>query len=137
MTAKEYLSRARSADRRINAKNRELHGLRLNVAQMGAQSNSERVQRSSSGDGMKIVDKIIDLQNEINGEIDALVELKKEIRGKINQLGDERYITVLTDYYINCMTWEQVAISSYFDLRYVYKLHGRALQSFRDKFGMN
>lgn len=137
MTAKEYLSRARSADKRINAKNRELHGLRQNIAQLGAQSKSERVQRSSSGDSMKIVDKIIDLQNEINREIDNLVDLKKEIREKINQLTDERYITVLTDYYINCKTWEQVAISSNFDLRYVYKLHGRALQSFREKFGMN
>ncbi len=136
MTAKEYLSRARSADKRINAKNRELHGLRQNIAQLGAQSKSERVQRSSSGDSMKIVDKIIDLQNEINREIDNLVDLKKEIRGKINQLTDERYITVLTDYYINCKTWEDVAENNKYSVRHALRLHGWALKEFRKKFNL-
>ena len=136
-SAKEYLNSVRLADRRIKIKIEELHQLQLNVDQIIPQTTGERVQSSNKGSFTKTVDKIVDLQNKINSEIDSLLELKSEVRNKINQLSDERFIVVLTDYYINCKTWEQVAKDNYFNSRYVYKLHGQALQDFREKFGMN
>lgn len=135
-SAKEYLNSVRLADRRIKIKIEELHQLQLNVDQIIPQTTGERVQSSNKGNFTKTVDKIVDLQNKINSEIDSLLELKSEVRNKINQLSDERFIVVLTDYYINCKTWEQVAKDNNYTDRHVYRLHGLALQNFRKKFNM-
>lgn len=128
--AKEYLNSVRLADKRIKIKNEELHQLQLNIAQTSPQSTGERVQSSNKSSFTQTVDKIVDLQAEISSEIDSLVELKAEARNQINQLSDERFIIVLTDYYINCKTWEQVAKDNGYSLRYIFKLHGKALRTF-------
>ena len=133
MTAKEYLNRVRFADTSINTKSDELYHLKLKSLQLSPQSNGERVQSSSvGGDFTRIIDKIVLLQDTINAEIDELVELKQNARNLISKLTDVRYQTVLTEYYINHKKWEQVADIMNYDLRYVYKVHGRALQLFSE-----
>lgn len=134
MTAKEYLNSVRNADKLINLKNDELYYLSLKFAQISSQTITDRVLSSNSTDAMKIIDKIIDLEKEINTDIDNLVDLKKEARKKINKLSDSRYIAVLTEYYINCKTWGQVAKDTGYDLRWVYRLHSKALQAFSKIF---
>lgn len=117
----------------INTKSNELYHLKLKSLQVSPQSKGERVQSSSGGgDFTTIIDRIVDLQNKINQEIDELVKLKDNARTLIHKLTDRRYQTVLTEYYINHKTWEQVADIMDYDLRYVYKVHGRALQVFSE-----
>lgn len=131
MNAKEYLNRVRFADISINTKNDELYHLKLKSLQVSPQSQGERVQSSGSGgDFTKIIDKIFLLQDKINEEVDQLVELKEQARALIHMLTDERYKTVLTEYYLNHKTWEQVADCMNYDLRWVYRIHGRALKEF-------
>lgn len=133
LNAKEYLNRVRFADISINTRSDELYHLKLKSLQVSPQSQGERVQSSGSGgDFTKIIDKIVLLQDKINEEIDLLVELKEQARTLIHMLTDERYKTVLTEYYLNHKTWEQVADCMNYDLRYVYKVHGRALQAFSE-----
>lgn len=134
MTAKEYLNAVRLINKRINVKSDELYHLQMNIARISPQTTNDRVQSSSDNDPMKIVDKIVDLRNEINAEIDELVDLKIAVRAKINQLSDERFVIILTDYYINCKTWEQVATDNHYDIRYVFKLHDHALMEFEKNF---
>lgn len=131
MNAKEYLNRVRFADISINTKSDELYHLKLKSLQVSPQSQSERVQSSGSGgDFTKIIDKIFLLQDKINEEVDRLVELKDQARTLIHRLTDERYKTVLTEYYLNHKTWEQVANCMNYDLRWVYRIHGKALKEF-------
>lgn len=131
LNAKEYLNRVRFADISINTKNDELYHLKLKSLQVSPQSQSEKVQSSGSGgDFTKIIDKIILLQDKINEEIDLLVELKEQARTLIHRLTDERYKAVLTEYYLNHKTWEQVADCMNYDLRWVYRIHGKALKEF-------
>lgn len=134
ISAKEYLKSIRTLDMAIKVKEEELYRLKLNIASLAPQTTGERVMNSSTTDMMSTVDKIVDMQAVINAEIDRLVNLKEEARSKINQLKDTRYVSLLTDYYINCKTWEQVAEDMGYDLRWVYRLHGRALQSFSKIF---
>ena len=101
MTVKDYLYSVRVSDKLIRTKEHELSKLRLNIAQVSVKQN-EPVKTSGVNDPMRIVDRIADLQAEINREIDNLVRLKTEIRSKINALDDYRYIAILTEYYINC-----------------------------------
>lgn len=131
MNAKEYLNCVRFADISINTKSDELYHLKLKSLQVSPQSQGERVRSSGSGgDFTKIIDKIVLLQEKINEEIDQLVELKKQARTLIHMLTDERYKTVLTEYYLNHKTWEQVADCMNYDLRWVYRIHGKALKEF-------
>lgn len=131
LNAKEYLNRVRFADISINTKNDELYHLKLKSLQVSPQSQGERVQSSGSGgDFTKIIDKIVLLQAKINEEVDQLVELKEQARTLIHMLTDERYKTVLTEYYLNHKTWEQVADCMNYDLRWVYRIHGKALKEF-------
>ncbi|MCI5617918.1 MAG: DUF1492 domain-containing protein [Ruminococcus sp.] len=131
MNAKEYLNRVRLTDISINTKSDELYHLKLKSLQVSPQSQGERVQSScSGGDFTKIIDRIVLLQDKINEEIDLLVELKEQARTLIHMLTDERYKTVLTEYYLNHKTWEQVADCMNYDLRWVYRIHGKALKEF-------
>lgn len=94
MTVKDYLYSVRVSDKLIKTKEHELSKLRLNIAQVSVKQN-EPVKTSGVNDPMRIVDRIADLQAEINREIDNLVRLKTEIRSKINALDDYRYIAIL------------------------------------------
>ena len=130
ITAKEYLECVRLADIKINIKYKELHTLELKTTQISVQTIRERVQSSGSSDPMRIIDKIADMQAEIDAEIDKYIDLRNEARTMINQLADNRYRVVLTEYYLNNKTWEQVAEFMGYSLRWVYRLHDSALIDF-------
>ena len=137
LNAKEYLNRVRFADRLINVKDKELHRLRLSITQMSPQTNGDRVKSSNTTDFTQTVDKIVDLQNEINSEIDDLICMKNDVRSKINGLDDAIYILVLTEYYLNCETFEKTAETIGCSDRWIRALHGKALQAFRKKYNMD
>lgn len=136
MTAKEYLNQARVLDMLINAKQSELYSLKLMATSVSSPSITEKVQSSGDNTAMRIIDKIVDLQNEINLEIDKLVDLKSEIREKIGNVYNQKFITLLTDKYINGFTIEQIAERMEKDYKTVCRWHGEALQIFRKENSM-
>lgn len=131
MTAKEYLNQARTLDLLINAKQSELYSLKLMATSISSPVISEKVQSGGENNAMRIIDKIVDLQNEINLEIDKLVTLKSEIREKIGNVYNQKFITLLTDKYINGFTLEQIAERMDISYTTICKLHGEALEIFR------
>lgn len=131
MTAKEYLNQARTLDLLINAKQSELYSLKLMATSISSPVISEKVQSGGENNTMRIIDKIVDLQNEINLEIDKLVTLKSEIREKIGNVYNQKFITLLTDKYINGFTLEQIAERMDISYTTICKLHGEALEIFR------
>ena len=115
MTAKEYLRSIKYLDNSINAKLTELDRLRHNAESIrGVSYDGDKVQGGIM-DGMKIVDKIIELNNIINAEINRLVDLK---------------------IYINGYTLEQVAERLNVNYRTVCRWYGEALQIFRRENNM-
>lgn len=136
MTAKEYLNQARVLDMLINAKQSELYSLKLMATSISSPMISEKVQSGGENNTMRIIDKIADLQNEINLEIDKLVDLKFEIREKIGNVYNQKFITLLTDKYINGFTFEQIAERMDTSYETIKGWHGEALQIFRKENGM-
>lgn len=131
MTAKEYLNQARVLDMLINTKQSELYSLKLMATSISSPVISEKVQSGGENNTMRIIDKIVDLQNEINLEIDKLVTLKSEIREKIGNVYNQKFITLLTDKYINGFTLEQIAERMDISYTTICKLHEEALEIFR------
>ena len=134
MTAKEYLSQARYLDARINTKIKQLEA--LNTLATSATSVLTGMPHSPNKDTSKmadIVDKIVDLQAEINRDIDALVDLKGEMRSKLEMVPAEDYKAILEMRYLCFMSWEQIASNLGLSVPYTYKLHDRALKGFESR----
>ena len=117
MTAKEYLRQLSRKDARINA---------LIERQQRYRELAQRrtaVYRDIPGGG-----KNLDLEREIARRIDEYVDLTREIDAGIDSVGDDRYRDVLRYRYINEWSWERIAQEMHFDVKWLYKMHGRALQ---------
>ena len=136
MTAKEYLRSIKYLDSAINAKQSELDRLKRDMCSIkGVAYDGDKVQ-GGIADSMKIVDKIIELNNVINAEINRLVDLKAEAHQKIEKVCNEKFISLLTDIYINGYTFEQIAERMNITDKTVCRWHGQALQLFRKENNM-
>ena len=136
MTAKEYLRSIKYLDSAINAKQAELDRLKRDMCSIrGVTYDGDKVQGGIT-DSMKIVDKIIELNNVINAEIDKLVDLKAEAHQKIEKVCNRKFISLLTDIYINGYTLEGTAEKLEVNYRTVCRWHGQALQIFRKENDM-
>jgi hypothetical protein len=137
MTAKEYLKSIRYLDHSINAKQAELAGLQRDAENLRAVTyDTDKVQGNHVPDPMQIVDKIVALQEEINAEIDKLVDRKREARTKIAKVCNGKFVTLLTDIYINGDTLEGTAEKLGVNYRTVCRWYGQALQIFRKENNM-
>lgn len=135
-TAKEYLKSIKYLDSAINSKLTELDKLRHDAENIrGISYDKDKVQ-GSAVDSMKIVDKIIELDNAINAEIDRLVDLKADAHTKIEKVCNEKFVSLLTDVYINGFTLERVAERMDKSYETIKGWHGEALQVFRKENDM-
>lgn len=132
MTPKEYLEQAIYLDQRINSKLTQAENLRsLATKVTTVYSDTPHNPAPDCQRLEKTIAKIIDLENDINKDIDKLIDLKKEITETINEIPDLRHRTILEMRYLSFRTWEQIAVALSLDLRWVHRLHSRALQKIK------
>ena len=128
MRAKEYLSQAYRLDQRINSKSEQVASLndlatKATTTITGMPHNPNRAISTMA----TAVEKIIDLQTEINQDIDSLVDLKHEIVRSIKAVENHEYQTLLEKRYLCFMHWEQIAVDMNYSIDNVFKVHKRAL----------
>lgn len=130
MTAKEYLRQAYRLDQKISSDLEEVASLREMSASVSSPQLTERVQTSKNTDApfVRALEKIMDLEERINKEIELLMELKKEIRVVITTVEDTDERMVLKYRYVHNYTWEQIGNELHADARTVRRWHGKALQ---------
>ena len=131
MNAKEYLSQAFRLDQKINSKLEQVSKLRNLSMKASGLRLAERISGTKEHSLMEsALVKMIDLEYEINADIDRLVDLKREIANLIDRIGDPSYRLLLEMRYLGGNTWEDISIRMGYDLRWVYRLHGKALIEF-------
>lgn len=126
MTAKEYLSQYSSLDREIHILQEQVKDLEEkaeSISHMSGSSNGSAFDKIG-----KTVASLVDTKNKIISMIDKFLVLKKEIEGVIAELDNPKYRQILTLRYINGKKWEKIAEIMHMDLRWVHRLHGRALR---------
>lgn len=128
MTAKEYLNQAYRLDQRIDSKIEQVASLndlatKCTTTISGMPHNPSR----STSPMADTIDKIIDLQAEINRDIDALVDLKREIVTVIKAVDNPEYQTLLEKRYLCFLHWEQIAVDMNYGIDNIFKLHKKAL----------
>lgn len=75
------------------------------------------------------MDKVLEIDEEINREIDELQIVRQEIRAALNQLEDENLKLLMEYRYIDGLTWEQIAVKMNYSYMQICRLHGKALRT--------
>lgn len=75
------------------------------------------------------MDKVLEIETEINREIDELQTVRQEIRAALNQLEDENLKLLMEYRYIDGLTWEQIAVKMNYSYMQICRLHGKALRT--------
>lgn len=132
MTAKEWLGRARKLRLRLcaleDSKQRSYAHAVSSTAGLG-----ERVAGGEPGD--KLV-AYAEVSLAVDQQIKKLEQVRAEILQVIGKVEDNTLATLLTEYYVNDKTWEEVAVQMQYSWRQVMRLHGQALCKIRTITGM-
>lgn len=129
MTTKAYLSQARYLDMRIKSKIQQIDS--LNELATSCSAVMTGMPHNPSPNTSRMADaivKIIDLEDEIRHDMDELIDLKAEITGVIKAVANPEHQTLLEKRYLCYLSWEKIAVDMGYDLRYIHKLHNRALE---------
>lgn len=134
MKAKEYLQQLKRLDTLINQKIKELDELRSISTVGSVDYSTERVQSSHSQDALfvRIVHRMIELEQEINAEIDNFVDTKHLIINQIHTLRNTDYIMLLFKRYVEYKSLERICVEMNFSYDYIKHLHGYALKAFEE-----
>lgn len=129
MTAKEYLKQAFRLDHRIDSDITEMERLREMACSIGAPGFEEHYNPNHPTEApfVRSLEKVWQMEEKINGEIDRLVDLKAQIRSVIEAVTDPNERMVLRYRYIHNMTWDQIGDELHADARTVRRWHGTAL----------
>ena len=126
MTAKEFLRRARSVDRRVDEATERAARIRARL-EAGRMSSVTGMPRGGAKDWTETADRLIELEQRVNAQVREMVRWKLAAIDAIDAVEEARLREVLELYYIDGFTWAQVAQRMELDPRWVFRLHGKAL----------
>lgn len=95
-----------------------------------ANMDSERVQSSGSKSRMAdSVERLIDVEAEIDNLIDTLIDVKRNVTETIEQLDSPMEYRLLHDRYIKYMSLQEIAFKYNREYTWATTTHGRALKN--------
>ena len=126
MTTKAFLRCARGVDRRIDEALERVARIRARL-EAGRMSIITGAPRGGASDWTDTVDRVIELEKRVNERIMEMARWKQAAMDAIDRVEDARLREVLELYYIDGLTWGQVAERMEITERWALSLHGRAL----------
>ena len=133
MTAKKYLLQIYNLDKEIDSKQSERDEIMSTLLKAVDTTNEPIGSTGTVSDTTgNTVMKLMEYNNRTNREIDKLVDLKVKISGEIAELEERTHRMILRERYIHCKKWEKIAVEQHIDLRWLYRLHGKALKEFEE-----
>ena len=128
--AKSFLSQVKKLDLQIKNKLIEKQQWKDIALGITANMEGERVQSSSPKSKMaSAVEKIVDMEAEINALIDKLIDTKKDVIKTIESLDSTCEYQVVHLKYIQDKTFEEIAEEMNRSYSAITTIHGRALVS--------
>ena len=106
----------------------------------GIRYDRDKVQTSPSDTMSAVLSKAADMQNELESSIAKLQDRRIEAEKLIRTLENSDEREVLRYYYLDTfngrpLTWEQVSNRMNFNLRWVHRIHDRAITALVEKGG--
>lgn len=129
MDAKEYLSQAFRLDQMINSKLEQVSVLRNLAVKATSTIQKDKVNGTKQRSPMEnAIVKLMNFEEEIDADIDQLIDLKRELTSFIAEIENPSYRLLLELRYLGGSTWEDVANIMGYDIRWIYRLHGKAIK---------
>lgn len=130
-TKKEYLQSYRDAMIAETKIKEEIDQLRMDKMFPGLVQDG-MPHGSGGSDLSAYAAKLDELLNDLKDQMDKRIQLRREIIKKIEAMDNETEKAVLRYRYIHMLKWEEIKERLHMtSLRYVFKVHGRALNNFR------
>lgn len=133
MTAKEYLKQLKKINVMIRQRTQEKEMLCAALGSIGSFDYSkDRVRTSPSGDAQyaKTVEKIVDLEKEIDNLIIEFLERMNKIISQIQSLKNDKYVEILYKHYVEGKQLGAIAKEMGYAHQYIISLHTHALKEF-------
>jgi hypothetical protein len=121
---KQWLGRARYIDREIKSLEKALDDARDQATKITQAYDGDPVHGTK--DPHKL-DRLAEYVDMVQRKRDELISVKREVTEAIFRLQDERLRIVLLDYYVNVMSWEEIAAQMHYCWRYTMKLRRIAI----------
>ena len=132
MNARDYLNQAKTLDAQINSKIYELEYWKDLLTRISGCSTEAHFNpnRSTEPRFVKCIEKITEIEQDINAQVDELVDLKNDINKAVGQLDDPKQQLVIRYRYCENRTWNEIAAMTNISLRTVHRIHDAALKKF-------
>ncbi|WMJ87772.1 hypothetical protein [Anaerocolumna sp. MB42-C2] len=130
MNAKEYFRQISRMESLISTKKQHVDALKTLAYSIGA-PNLSGMPKNPSGSISPMADavcKALDLEAEIRKDEYLLQEKKVFILELIRSIENCDCQAVLIKRYFDHRSWDDIAVSMFYSTRWIYKLHGRALE---------
>lgn len=132
MTPKQYLQQIQRLDLIIRHKKAELSELKAMDGLKAVELNGDRVRASPDGNApfVRTVERISELEREIDKLLAQYVDEKDRIINEIHSLPNALHIKILYRCYVLYQNLEEIAKELNYSYFYIRHAHGHALQSF-------
>lgn len=129
--AKAELMQISKIDRLITRLTNTVATLRSSLTSGNYELKQDVVQTSGPKNPIEtIIIKIVDLEDQINGQIDELITRKADAMKLIGAISDLDQRNILVARYVQGEKWENIADEVDHDIRWVFRVHGNALLSY-------
>ena len=131
MYAKDFLMRGINLERRVDTIKEQIEHYKALVNDCSVTYSDSPKSTASNYKLEECTQKIMDLQEELCEAMADLVDVTCEISRAIQKIENYDYQDLLVKRYVLGEPWEKIATDLGYELRYIHKLHGRALQEIK------
>lgn len=132
MTVREWFEKGRKLDKEVSAlKEAKQKAFELAYG-TSADTGNERVQQSHGNTTEDKFTAYADYSRQLEERTAKLLCYRKKMHEVIDKVDNPVYRALLTERYINCKTWEQVADDMGNSVRWIHRLQKRALKELEE-----
>ena len=131
MNAKDFMMRGINLERRVETIKEQIEHYKTLVNDCSVTYSDSPKSTTSNYKLEDCTQKIMDLEEELCSAMADLVDVTCEIARAIQKLDNYDYQDLLVMRYVLGKTWEKIAEDMNYELRYIHKLHGKALRELK------
>lgn len=132
MEAKEYLESYRLIQTRINVLMSEIERLRAEAESVSIDLDGMPRGTATDDKMSRLVAEMADLEATMTDELSGLYIQRMRIITLLGKLKSHKHQLLLQKRYIECKSWELIAVEMDITWRHCYRLHGSALSEFKE-----
>lgn len=130
MTAKEYLMQYKTISARVKILQAEIESLRADAESITINLDGMPKGQGNTDKTARLAIMLAERESKLIAELSKLWSMRTEIVNKLGELSNSKHQQILYARYIQCETWEHIAVDMDITWRYCHMLHGSALAEF-------